>query len=86
MIPTDKRVNKRRRNERKYESWVDLADGGRRYWIDVPGKRGGIARYLKEVDPQEETLRFWQEILDEQGNLVGLHQKFPVDLGHQRVE
>ena len=32
------------------------------------------ARYLKEVDVQETTLRFWQEIYDDQGKLVEIHE------------
>jgi hypothetical protein len=42
------------------------------------------ARYLKLVDQQENTIRFWQEIFNEQGLLVEVHQKYPIDLGHQR--
>ena len=38
-----------------------------------------VARYLKEVDANETTLRFWQEIYDDQGKLVETHEKFPVD-------
>ena len=37
------------------------------------GRLGWRARYLKEVDAQEITLRFWQEIYDEQGKLVEPH-------------
>lgn len=58
---------------------------GRRYWLDVIGRHGWRARYLKEVDASETTIRFWQEIYDEAGVLVELHQKFPVDEGHRRV-
>ena len=43
------------------------------------------ARYLKEVDAQETTVRFWQEIYDDQGNLVEIHEKYPVDKGHQKL-
>lgn len=46
---------------------------------------GLLARYLKEVDADETTLRFWQEIYDDQGKLVETHEKFPVDKGHQKV-
>ena len=43
-------------------------------------------RYLKEVDSGETTLRFWQEVYDDQGKLVEIHEKFPVDEeGHQKV-
>jgi hypothetical protein len=33
----------------------------------------------------EETLRMWQEIYDDSGALVEVHQKYPTDTGHQRV-
>lgn len=45
----------------------------------------GSRRYLKEVDANESTLRFWQEIHDDTGKLVEIHEKFPVDKGHQKV-
>jgi hypothetical protein len=51
----------------------------------VAGRLGWHARYLKEVDASETTLRFWQEVYDDRGNLVELHEKFPVDNGHQKV-
>lgn len=76
---------KRRQNERKFGNWESLPGGGRRYWYEVAGRAGRKARYVKEVDHEEETVRFWQEIYDEQGNLMEVHQKYPVDLGHQRV-
>ncbi len=53
--------------------------------MDVAGHHGWMARYLKEVDEGENTLRFWQEIRDEAGKLVEVHQKFPVDQGHRNV-
>jgi hypothetical protein len=37
------------------------------------------------VDAQEITLRFWQEIYDEQDTLVEVHQKYLVDKGHRKV-
>lgn len=37
----------------------------------------------KEVDLNEATIRFAQEIYDRDGRLVAKHEKFPVDLGHQ---
>jgi hypothetical protein len=75
----------RQRNEEKFENWEELANGGRRYWLDIPGRRGWSARYLKEVDEQENTVRFWQEIYNEKGVLVETHQKYPTDLGHRKV-
>jgi hypothetical protein len=40
---------------------------------------------MKEVDANETTLRFWQEIYNEEGRLVEVHEKYPVDRGHQSV-
>ena len=60
----------RDQNERKFGEWIDLPDGGRRYWFDVAGHRGWRARYLKTVDA---------------GKLVEIHLKFPVDEGHQKA-
>jgi hypothetical protein len=37
------------------------------------------------VDEKEATRRFWQEIYDENGTLVEIHEKFPVDKGHQKL-
>ena len=75
----------REQNERKFGQWTELPDGGRRYWLDVAGHHGWRGRYLKEVDRQEATVRFWQEIYDASGKLVEIHEKFPVDLGHRKV-
>jgi hypothetical protein len=50
----------------------------------VPGRYGWKARYTKEVDTAEQTLRVWQEIIDEKGELVEVHVKYPVDRGHQK--
>ncbi len=60
-------------------------DGRRRYRLDVSGRQGWRARYLKEVNANEETFRFWQEIYDDGGKLVEVHEKYPVDKGHQKV-
>lgn len=77
--------DKRRLNEKKFHSWEKLPNGGRRYWLDVKGKHGWKARYVKEVDAMEETVNFYQEIHDENGNLTEVHEKFPVDKGHRKV-
>ena len=75
----------REANERKFGQWLELAGGGRCYWLDVMGRFGWRARYLKEVDLGEVTVRFWQEIYDESGKLVEIHEKFPVDRGHRKA-
>jgi hypothetical protein len=76
-------MNTRAQNEKKFGHWDELPGGGRRYWLDVVGRVGWRARYLKEVDAQEITLRFWQEIYDEQDKLVEVHEKYPLDKGHR---
>ena len=78
-------MSSRAQNEKKFGNWTDLPDGRRRYWLEIVGRMGWRARYLKEVDDQETTVRFWQEIYDDQGKLVEIHQKYPVDTGHQRI-
>ena len=76
----------RDQNERKFPHWINLSDGSRRYWLDVPGHHGWRARYVKEVDVNEQTTAFYQEIYDSNGALVEIHEKFPVDKGHRKVE
>jgi hypothetical protein len=77
---------KRAKNERKFGSWEELLAGGRRYWFEVQGRAGWKARYVKEVDASEATISFYQEVFDGDGKLREIHRKYPVDLGHQRVE
>jgi hypothetical protein len=78
-------MSARLQNEKKFGSWEALPGGGRRYRLEVAGRLGWRARYLKEVDANENTVRFWQEIYDDAGKLVETHEKFPVDKGHQKV-
>jgi hypothetical protein len=78
-------MNNRSQNEKKFRNWDELSGGGRCYWLDVVGRVGWRARYLKEVGADEVTLRFWQEIYDETGKLVEVHEKFPIDKGHRKV-
>ncbi|MBI4568613.1 MAG: hypothetical protein HY719_09465 [Planctomycetes bacterium] len=78
-------MSTRAQNERKFGQWDELPGGGRRYRLDVAGRLGWTARYFKEVDADETTLRFWQEVYDDQGRLVEVHEKYPVDRGHQNV-
>jgi hypothetical protein len=75
----------REQNERKFPNWIDLPDEGRRYWLDVAGRRGWRARYVKEVDADEQTVSFFQEIYNDRGELVEIHEKFPIDKGHRKV-
>jgi hypothetical protein len=72
-------------NERKFKQWEELPNGGRRYIREFAGRAGGRARYVKEVDADERTVRFAQELYDQSGRLVAVHEKFPVDLGHKQL-
>lgn len=76
----------RAQNERQFPQWEATPDGGRRYWFDVLGRHGWRARYVKTVDAAEVTLRFWQEIYDEAGKLIEIHDKYPTDTRHQKIE
>ena len=75
----------REQNERTFGSWEELPNGGRRYTREYVGRAGGRARYIKEVDAAETTIRFAQEIYNPDGHIVSVHEKFPVDLGHKRI-
>ncbi len=78
--------DKRRVNEKKFSKWEDLPDGGRRYCLDIQGRHEWKAGYVKEVDNNEETIRFYQEIYDSDGKLFEIHEKFPVDKGHMKTK
>ena len=41
---------------------------------------------MKEVDANEVTVRFYQEIYNELEKLVEVHHKYPIDQGHQKIE
>lgn len=47
---------------------------------------GWKARYVKEVDANEVTVRFYQETFDEMEKLIEVHHKYPIDQGHKKVE
>lgn len=83
MDPVDQ---KQSQNEKKFSKWVELPGGGRKYWFEIKGRFGWKARYVKEVNIQEDTIRFYQEIYDEKENLVETHEKFPIDKGHKRIK
>jgi hypothetical protein len=67
-------ARKRSDNERKFGNWDALPDGGRRYWYDMEGRLGWLARYVKEFNAKEQTVRFYQEIYNEAGQLVEIHE------------
>ena len=76
---------RRQKNEDEYESWIEKEDGGRIYSFEVQGKLGWKAKYVKEVNSDEITLKFYQEIYDETGVLKEIHEKYPVDRGHKKL-
>jgi hypothetical protein len=63
-----------------------MPDGGRRYFFEVQGRHGWSARYVKEVDASERTMKFYQEIYDEEDQMVEIHEKYPVNKGHTSVQ
>lgn len=75
----------RRKNEVEFESWVEKKDSGRIYSFEITGKLGWKAKYLKEVDGEEVTIKFWQEIYDDKNVLKEIHEKYPVDTGHKKI-
>ena len=77
---------RRKQNESKFGAWDDLPNGGRRYFYEVRGHHGWLACYVKVVDASDRTVKFYQEIFDEDGRLVEIHEKYPVDKGHIRVK
>ncbi len=79
-------MSSRKQNERKFPNWADLTDGGRRYWLNVKGRYGWTAKYIKLVDDREKTIKFYQEIYNDKDELVEIHEKYPLDKGHQKVE
>lgn len=76
---------KREKNEKKFGNWEELPDSGRRYFFEVEGRFDWKARYVKEVDSNETTTKFYQEIYDEQNRLIEIHVKFPIDAGHKKL-
>ena len=80
-----KNENKRRQNEKKFGKWDELSDGGRRYFYEVQGRHGWSARYVKEVDKSERTLKFYQEVYNDKDRLVEIHEKYPINKGHYRA-
>jgi len=75
---------KRKQNEKEFDQWSEKDEGGRIYSFEISGKLGWKAKYLKEVDANENTIRFWQEIYDESNVLKEIHEKYPIDKGHKK--
>lgn len=76
---------KRKENEKKFTHWEDNKDGSRKYWFDIKGRTGWKARYVKVVDENEISLKFYQEIFDNNDKLVEIHEKYPIDKGHRKI-
>jgi hypothetical protein len=79
-------MSSRYANERKFKQWKLSDSGGRLYYRRIQGQGNWYALYFKEVDEEERTLRFWQEIFNEADQLVEIHEKYPVDKGHQKLK
>lgn len=79
---------KRDKNETKFENWKETEDGGRVYRFEISGHHGWKARkptlFVKEVDKNENTIRFYQEIYNKQNELIEVHEKYPIDKGHKK--
>lgn len=78
-------LQKRKKNESEYDKWTEDEDGSRIYSFEIKGRLGWKALNLKEVNSEEITLRFWQEVYDEKNILREIHEKYPVDKGHQKL-
>jgi hypothetical protein len=61
---------KRTENEKKFKNWLELDDGGRYYYYFVEGHYGWKAKYVKIVDKNEATIKFYQEIYNNLDVLV----------------
>jgi hypothetical protein len=77
---------KRQENERKFSNFKELPDELRLYWFEIEGRTGWKTRYVKIVDRDEVTVSFRQEIYNEEMILVEIHEKYPIDSGHKKVE
>ncbi len=78
-------IKKRQKNEIQFEYWIEKEDGCRIYSFEISGKLGWKAKYFKEVNSDEVTLKFWQEVYDENDILRETHEKYPVDTGHKKI-
>ena len=76
---------KRQKNEMEFDLWIEKENGNRIYSFEIPGKSGWKAKYLKETDNEEITIKFWQELYDENNVLKEIHEKYPVDKGHKKL-
>jgi hypothetical protein len=77
---------KRKQNEKEFGQWKEIENNGRLYWFNITGRKGGKAVYLKQVDVNEVTVSFIQEIYNAEGELIEIHKKYPVDEGHIKIK
>ena len=77
---------KRLGNEKRFDVWIEKPGGGRIYSFEISGRRGWSSKYLKETDADEITIKFWQEIYEENKNLKEIHGKYPIDKGHKKLK
>ncbi len=40
---------------------------------------------IRSACAEELTVRFWQEVFHGDGRLREVHEKYPTDLGHQKI-
>jgi hypothetical protein len=78
-------LQKRKKNESEYDKWTENADGSRIYSFEIKGRLGWKALYLKEINSEEITLKFLQEVYDEKNILQEIHEKYPIGKGHQKL-
>lgn len=78
-------MNNSQRTKKEYDAWIEKENGGRIYYFEIAGKSGWKAKYLKEVNNEEITIKFWQEIYDESNVLKEIHEKYPIDKGHKKL-
>ncbi len=78
-------IQKRLKNQKEFPNWTENDDGSRKYWFEVKGKLGWKARYVKETNSEEITIRFYQEIYNEANVLVEIHEKYPTNKGHIKL-
>jgi len=52
---------------------------------NMAGSHAIFHAIFKEVNKLEQTTRFYQEIYDQNGNLIEIHIKYPEDEGHKKI-
>jgi hypothetical protein len=77
-------TEKRATNEKKFKSWKET-ENGRVYILTIKGKLDWTAKYVKEVNFEETTISFKQEIYNDRNELIEIHEKFPIDKGHKKI-